>query len=711
MGRAAIAGYGALGLGCLLAAAITFLLIAAPVDLVRDRVVELVKARTGRDLVVGGPASLSLLPHFAVAFSQVSLTAPEGMDAPPILATRSLQVELSLWSLLSRQVAVRRVVLDGPAIELRVDAQGRRSWDFAAGAGGSARLAPTSGGADDVRAEAASGNPGVGKHKGARLPLSHLLGASVRIRDGVIHYLDERSGTSREIAGLDIEVAVDDAGDILQGKGGAAWKDEKFTFDGKVSPISAALQGEEAQFVARIAGQPFEAAYEGTLSLAGEGAFAGTLDIRAPSASALAQLFGGHRRGPAEVGPFALSSKVSAAGRRVALSDLSATVGDSSVSGALSVETEAARPRVRGQLHLSELDLGRLLIRPGRTSSAAAGDDGSDPTGGSSRRGPDVDPASRGRNSAKHGGKGWSDDIVDLSPLALADADVTLSVDKVVYKNIATGRGRLSLALQDRVARLTLEDVQLYGGQGRGVLTLDGTGQASATAVDLTLDGISVQPLLKDALDFTWLDGRGRIVLAIAGQGPTDRHIVETLQGKVEMSTTNGAIVGMDIARLVGNIERAKFSGLEMGPQDRTPFSELSASFVIADGVAQNQDLQLVSPHLRVSGSGSANLALRQVSYLVRPKIAASAAGDGAVVNLAGLEIPVRIEGAWEKPSIVPDVKGVLSSPAAGEALKQIGKNIKSQEVQDAVRSLLGGGDGQQKVKPRDLLEKLLKKD
>ena len=42
-----IAGYAALGLGCLLAATVTFLLVAAPVDLVRDRAIELVKARTG----------------------------------------------------------------------------------------------------------------------------------------------------------------------------------------------------------------------------------------------------------------------------------------------------------------------------------------------------------------------------------------------------------------------------------------------------------------------------------------------------------------------------------------------------------------------------------------------------------------------------------------------------------------------------------------
>ena len=76
-----------------------------------------------------------------------------------------------------------------------------------------------------------------------------------------------------------------------------------------------------------------------------------------------------------------------------------------------------------------------------------------------------------------------------------------------------------------------------------------------------------------------------------------------------------------------------------------------------------------------------------------------------------GWRCPIRVEGAWEKPTFTPDLKGVLGSEQAGEAIKQIGKNLKSQDVQDAIRGLLGGGDGQQKVKPRELLEKLLKKD
>ena len=75
------------------------------------------------------------------------------------------------------------------------------------------------------------------------------------------------------------------------------------------------------------------------------------------------------------------------------------------------------------------------------------------------------------------------------------------------------------------------------------------------------------------------------------------------------------------------------------------------------------------------------------------------------VINLSNVEIPVRIEGPWDKPNF-----SVAGQEKILEAVKEIGKNLKSKDVEEALKGLLGGGDGQQKVKPRDMLEKLFKK-
>ena len=75
----------------------------------------------------------------------------------------------------------------------------------------------------------------------------------------------------------------------------------------------------------------------------------------------------------------------------------------------------------------------------------------------------------------------------------------------------------------------------------------------------------------------------------------------------------------------------------------------------------------------------------------------------GAVLNVANLEIPLRIDGPWSKPNL-----SVVGQENLAATVKQIGKNLGSRDVQDAIKGLFSG-DGQ-RTKPSDLIDKLLKK-
>src|SRR5262245_30085654 len=105
----AIAGYAALGVGCLLLGFITVLIVAAPVDPVRDRIVQEVKSRTGRDFVVSGPTSLVLFPRPALSLANVTFSAPRDMGGAPTMAVQTLKAEVGLLSLLTGQPHVRRI--------------------------------------------------------------------------------------------------------------------------------------------------------------------------------------------------------------------------------------------------------------------------------------------------------------------------------------------------------------------------------------------------------------------------------------------------------------------------------------------------------------------------------------------------------------------------------------------------------------------------
>ena len=712
-------GYIALFLVCAAAAAGTFLLVITPFDFVREQLVQQVRARTGRDLVISGPTSVSVFPRAAIGLTNVSLSAPSGMGGGPTMVAETLEVEIGLLSLLSRQAAIKRLVLTRPTIELRVDAQGRRSWEFADAAPRPVRLAQLSPGAGSREPPTASDTqrgPRPPAHARLAETLENLMPSSVRIVDGTVRYADERSGVQHEVAALDLDLSFAGAGGPLEGKGNLAWQGEKFAFQGLVSPLRALLEERSARLSLKFSGRPIEASYEGVARAAASPALEGKVNVKAPSVAALGAWLGKPASAGRDMGELSFSTAISAADGRVSLPELSATIGETSLTGAVTVDATGARPYVSGALTLSELDFGRLLTRGGGRADPPPSDPPLAPEAAGPRKGTNADALKREdgiprgasavpRGPKRAGGRrDWADDVIDLTPLGLADADLKVSAERVVYKDLSSGQARLTLALRNRIAKLTLEDMLLYSGRGRGTLTLDGSGEVPVTSADLKLEGVSASPLLRDALGLDWLDGRSTIIVAVAGQGSSERQIVETLNGKVEARTANGSVAGVDVDKLLQNLEHGKLTGLDIGPGEKTQFSDFIATFTVARGVATNQDLRLISPRVRVTGEGTIDLGKRRVEYTVHPKLVGGIAAPGAVLKVKDLEIPVRVEGPWEKPSY--SVKG---QERIAETLKQIGKNLKSEEVQEAIKGLIEGGEGQ-KVKPRELLEKLLKK-
>jgi AsmA protein len=700
----AVAGYLLLALACTLVASLTFFVVAAPVDFVRDQLVQQVKTHWGRDLVIAGPTSISLLPQVSVRLGDVSLSEPPGMGSSALLTAETFAIDVPLLALLSRQFAVKRLLLVRPTIDLKIDAEGRHNWTFAARSGAEAAAAPASsvgapGGPTTPPLAQASRTAGVGS------ALDRLSLENVEISDGTVRYSDERNGRSKEVRAIALKLSLADPAGPLLSKGSLSWNGEKIAFDGKVSPARALLLGDRGRVALALSSRLFETSYDGTLSLGQEPALEGKARLKAASLNALAQWL--DRHAGAEAGAVEVAAALSLDKGRLALADLAGVLGSSTLSGNLALETERPRPYLSGSLRASELDLGRLLLRTGASGRTAEAKGTASAEAELAPAGP-VAPATSPSKRRGHGSH-WSEAPIEFAILRLADADIGLVVDRVLYRELETGQSELSLNLADGVAKLTLKDTLLYGGRGRGVLSFDASGAEPATSTDLVLDNVSYRPLLKDALGLEWLTGRGKMTLSLSGKGESERKIIETLKGKAELAIGNGEFAGIDVGKILRAVEQAHFQRLEVAPQDKTPFSELAGTFQINNGVAETNDLRLVGPSMRVSGSGSSNLIERSADYQVRLKFAETAPSEGAVIKVSGLELPMHISGPWERLAFKPDLKGIATSEQASEAIRQIGKNLNSPEVREAVKGLLNG-EGQQRSKAKELLEKLLKK-
>ena len=84
------------------------------------------------------------------------------------------------------------------------------------------------------------------------------------------------------------------------------------------------------------------------------------------------------------------------------------------------------------------------------------------------------------------------------------------------------------------------------------------------------------------------------------------------------------------------------------------------------------------------------------LDFLTQPEIVAGPEGKGGANSLAGLSIPVRVEGPFEHPTFKPEIKGMFASPEqASKTINQIGdvlqKKLKGKPVGEAIGRILGG--------------------
>lgn len=715
--------WSAVTVAALAAGTATFLMIAAPTDLIRDHLVEQVRARTGLDIVMSGRASMRFFPRSEVVIGDVTVASPGSMSGEPILRVGSVTAGVLLWPLLRGEVRLDHIVLRRPELVMRIDADGRRNWDFAQAPELRQRLDRhlAGGGLSWLIPEAAAAP------RRTRPSASADLG-DVRIEEGSVRYLDDRRGLREEVSALNLRLGGS-ANSPITGVGEFVWRGDRHQISASIDSPEALLARAPARVAIRLQGSQVDAAFEGTIAERSGERLSGEISLKADSLSGLVTRLGMRLSGEASPGAVSVAGKVSASDTSISLTDAEFHLDKLTAKGRVALDTPGAgRPRLHANLELSELDLNRWLAlgapRP-QNSKANGKRRQRHPFPGGSEGAParsinDLlkrdgkagagDPQPEDREiPARHG---WSEADLDLSLLGLVNANVDLTVDRLAYRDMSIGPARISAQLNDRVLKASFQEMRLYEGVGKGNVNLDATGTAAVLQASFEAEGVSALELLQDAARFDWIAGRGRVSIAIAGRGKSERSIVETLDGTAVFSFHDGALLGFDVPRRIEGLQHGQFHGLERSASEKTSFSELVATFRIKDGVAENRDLRLQSQLLRISGSGTADLPRRTLDYTMRPKLAPqSSSRQEGVRAMTVLELPVRITGSWDQPRYTPDLDAALkNSGQAIEAAKEIGKRLKGKDVDEVLRSLLGR-EGSEGDKPRasDLFRQLLK--
>jgi len=350
-------------------------------------------------------------------------------------------------------------------------------------------------------------------------------------------------------------------------------------------------------------------------------------------------------------GDRSLAGNAAYKGNILTLNPITAKAGGNTLAGAVSANLSGEVPYLAASLSGRTLDLNKMLAGGGHASATAGGGGGA--------------------------ASGWSDAKIDFSPLRAVNAKFKLSVEQLIYNQITTGPIGLQATISGGKLTAELPSFKLYNGAGKGTLSVDASGKTPTQVFRLSLANLDAYSFLKDTAGFQSLEGTGTIAIDLTASGASQRAIVAALNGTAKVEFANGAIRGINIAKTVRSLTTGIVSGWQSNDAEKTDFASLGASFKVARGQAQTDDLHLSGPLVRMTGAGNVDLPGRTLKFRVDPQVVASLEGQGGKTDLAGLGVPIMIAGPWAKPSIYPDIAGILNNPvAAYEQLQKLGGGL-----------------------------------
>ena len=506
---------------------------------------------------------------------------------------------------------------------------------------------------------------------------SLVLGGTASLHDGTVTGLGLADAFGNDPAADRLEAVAVDASfagldDPVDLNGSVRWRGLPVTLTAKLD-TGALAAGRPAAVNVTARSSLATVGYAGNVSVANPG-IDGIVSLQTPSLTKLVQWAGQPLAVDRGLQEFAIKGRLSARGDRIGFADAEISLDGSRGAGTVEVDLSGAVPQITARLAMQRIDATPYLSGGGEAGATPAG-------------------------------AGWSEAPIDFSGLGAVNAKLQLSADELVWDSLKTGRTELDLVLDKSVLSANLTRFALYGGEGRGNLTLQTKSGIPTFAADFNLSDLSLLPFLGDVVEFSRLEGTGDLQFSATGSGRSERQFTETLSGSGSIDFKDGAIRGINIPKMVRGLTGGVLQGWQQAQNEKTDFSSLTASYTIDKGQLETSDLMLVGPLVRITGAGKANIPEQTLAFRIDPKVVANLQGQGGEAELAGLGVPVIIEGAWSRPRIYPDIEGILQNPAAAlQRLQQTGGALLQatdglpKNAGDAAGSLIKGllGGGQQ---------------
>ncbi|MDX1482303.1 MAG: AsmA family protein [Woeseiaceae bacterium] len=656
----------------------------------RDSLAAKVEEATGRELAIEGDLSLSVFPWIAIEVGRTRFGNAEGFGEEPMLSFDSARLSVELLPLIfDRTISVGTASLEGLQANLAVAADGRNNWS-------------------DIGAQDGEVAPEPADDSGVTVSVEQDFTLDIKdvvLSDAEIRYDDAQSGSRYALSNVNIStgpVAIGERFDIDGSFGFSASPAElsgDVSVEGGVTISSDFTQIDIADLsvastVSGLVSEPADIRFDsrsmsvdtersvidpGELDLAALGlnvtadvepvSWAGeptvNAQLRVADFSLKALLDRLDIEAPATADPNALqklSFEASAAidARRLALSDLTLRLDDTTMTGNLTVP-------------LNETDALTFDLRADSIT---------------------VDNYMAPQSEADAEEEQVVDPEVPAELIRTLKANGTLRLDEAFVGPVRFTDMRLGVSAADDRLRLNPIAANFFEGSYSGDVRIDASGDTPVISANENISGVSIQPMLASLYEITDVTGTVNASFVVGGRGRTMSALKSDLDGSMRFELLDGTWQGVDVWHQLRSA-RALFKR-EQPPAPRTPprteFTSVTLSGNVTDGVMRSENLLAQLPFIRVTGGGTIDLVAAEIDYSVQARVLEnpelmSVASEEELADFTQALIPIRIRGPLSSPTFRPDIEGIFRQ----EVERAIDR--KKDELRDQLMDRLLGGE------------------
>ncbi|MAD05511.1 AsmA family protein [Pseudoalteromonas shioyasakiensis] len=620
-----------------------------PTDAIFNKVSEQVEQTTGRSLTINGDKKLSVFPSLKLELNDVNFANMQTGSQKNMASMQQLAIRIPWMSLFGGEFKLDKFVINEPTILLETDKNGKANWQLF---------------------DAVAEQPQTDQQKSSgavNLPDNFDIElGEVAIYGGTFTYLDGKTGAKQQISDLELAILLPSLRKTLELKGGITYMGERFDLDVTLDTPVKAIEGETFNVSTEVDSRLIDLNFKGAIAEMGNDV-QGLLSVSGDSVKNIANWQGVELNAKENAfNAFNVKGSMHLKGEQFKLAELLATLDELQIKGKSDI-------KLGDRLVVNaDIDLGMLDLNPYLPEGVAKEEQ--------------AEPAS----DAPAQPIVWDDTTIDMSGLNALDANVVVRSSGLKANDITLGENQLTVNLKNAAANISLDKFVAYEGNGKGVITVNAKQTPYKISTNFSLDKIDAQPLLTDAAGFDKLMGKGSLNWDLTTTGQSQKSFINALNGKVGFEFADGAVKGANIAEMVrkakelikGNLS-AVSEGLDTGfdNSQQTDFSALKGSFVFTNGIGENTDLSLLSPLIRITGSGKIDLPMTTVDYRLVTGIVDSIEGQGTTDDSTGFKIPLRIKGPFHDVGYSLDV-----SEAAKEEVKEKAKD----KIKDKLKGLFG---------------------